>query len=500
MKYLYNICGKISLISYIFLLYQLWNLCQYGGIRSHIWVLALGGIVCVGTFVLWTALRRKLQRENAKSFRKKKMFYIEMVVFIMATLFFGGRIIYSGIKYNGALSWKIDAWLHQREIKLEHNNIFQTGMEGILTDLDEALDLPEELYICEKMQVTFDENGTIQSIYTFLYGKDEKGKERTYLIDYHASKSDKMEVCLDGNANGTYDKDMRLSPMIKILKSAKWKKQVKIWTKRFDNQPIYEIVYFGRRAFGVKNGLQYISGDVDGDGKDRGENHIEELDRGGEIVGFEVSLHIPEQENVEPVRYIMEPVYISQEKLNEENTKQQIHEAKAAEKWTVDRSTGTMYFFLNKRNGWRFIVKDAAAGSRFYGMEQTTDGGKTWKTKNDSPFGMQTGVVEGLVFFDENFGVAGLTGASQSVSTLYITRDGGSSFKEITLPMHTVTELPTLAKDYGFTIKDYDYLHMPEENNSVLTITVTTEGTETKGIVFQSVDKGSTWKYKRLNE
>ena len=33
---------------------------------------------------------------------------------------------------------------------------------------------------------------------------------------------------------------------------------------------------------------------------------------------------------------------------------------------TVDRSTGTMYFFLNKQKGWRLVVKDAA-GSRFYG-------------------------------------------------------------------------------------------------------------------------------------
>lgn len=38
-------------------------------------------------------------------------------------------------------------------------------------DLDEALQLPEELYIANKYQVSFDENGTIQRIYAFIYGK-----------------------------------------------------------------------------------------------------------------------------------------------------------------------------------------------------------------------------------------------------------------------------------------------------------------------------------------
>lgn len=37
---------------------------------------------------------------------------------------------------------------------------------------------------------------------------------------------------------------------------------------------------------------------------------------------------------------------------------------------------------------------------------------------------------------------------------------------------------------------------MPEEKENVLTITVSTEGAESDGIVFQSEDKGKTWEYK----
>lgn len=496
MKHIYKICGKISLLFYVLTLYQLWHLCQYGGTRRHIPALMFGIAGFIGAFVLWMIARQSFKRDNFGSFRKKNIFYVEIAIFIITTLFFGGRIVYSGMKYNGALSWKIDKWLHQKEITLEHNNIFETGVEGILTDLDEELKLPEELYIAEKMQITFDKEGTVQSLYTFLYGKDKKGKERTYLIDYDADKSNKMSVWIDGNANGTYEKDMRLSPMIKILKNARWQKQVKTWAKKFPEQQAYELLYFGRRSFAIKDGLRYISGDADGDGRDTGGKYIERLDAGGELVGFEVSLYMPEAENIEPVRYIMEPEYISRETLNKENEKQQVHEAKNTKEWTVDRSTGTMYFFLNKQKGWRLVVKDAAAGSRFYGMERTADGGKTWEMINADPFENEMGVTEGLLFFDENFGVAGLTGASQSFSALYITQDGGVTFKKVELPMSMVTELPQFAKEYGFTIDDYDYLHMPEEKENVLTITVSTEGAESDGIVFQSEDKGKTWEYK----
>ena len=59
--------------------------------------------------------------------------------------------------------------------------------------------------------------------------------------------------------------------------------------------------------------------------------------------------------------------------------------------------------------------------------------------------------------------------------------------------MNTVTELQESAKEY-------DYMHMPEEENNILTITVTKDGAETDGIVFQSTDKGVTWTYKEMTE
>lgn len=499
MKYIYKICGKVSIVCYVFMLYQLWHLCQYGGIRNHIPKLLLGCAVFVVAFLIWWVAKRKNSKETVDNDSKKKMFYIELLIVVSATLYFGARIIYAAIPYNGALSWKLDEWRRKKEIKLEHNQLFESGVEGILLDLDKALELPEELYIANEYQMTFDSNGTVQTIYTFLYGKDEKGEGNTYLIDYDADVSSDMTVWINGYANQEYEEDMRLLPMLEILSRTDWISQVKQWTDTFGEEQIYEILYYGKRGFSSAEGLQYVSGDADGDGVDTGIEDFSQIRNGGEILGFEVSLHIPAMNSVIPVRYIMEPEYISQSELNQENTMQQIEEAQDTEIWTVDSNNGTMYVFLDNLNGWRLVITGAAAGSRFYVLEQTVDGGTTWERIHEDPFDGNLGVAEGLLFFNENVGVAGLTGASQSWSTLYRTQDGGRTFQKIELPLSDAIELPDSAEEYGFTMEDYDYLNMPQKEDDVWTITLTTDAWENDGIVFQSTDEGITWEYKGVS-
>ena len=209
---------------------------------------------------------------------------------------------------------------------------------------------------------------------------------------------------------------------------------------------------------------------------------------------------VSEQENDTSVEYTTKPESIDLEESNQKNITEQVDKAKKAESWTMDESNGTMYFFLDEQNGWRLVVVDAAAGSRFYVMERTADGGDTWERINEDPFDNQAGVAEGVMFLDDNFGIAGLAGASQSDSTLYITKDGGRSFGEIKLPMSTVTELPESAKEYGFTVEDYDYLNMPQIGATTLIIMVTTDKGDNDGIVFKSEDGGDTWKYRGVTQ
>lgn len=446
MKIFTRICGTLSLLCYLFVLYQLSLLCQYGGVRNHLPMLVVGMLGFFAAGILWLILKKYKKKDAFAERESEFILWAGVLLFIIGSVYFGGRIVYSAIPYHGALSWKIDEWRRKKEVKLEHDNIFKDGVSGILEDLAEALTLPKQLYLTNSWQTTFDENGTIQTLSAFIYGKDDKGQKKTYLIDYDADKDEKMTVWINGEVNGNYDEEKRLEPMLTILDHADYEKEVEQWVGFYESRT-YEIKYTGYSYFSTINGLQYLPGDVNGDGHDTSDN-LFQLNAGGEIAGFAVSLYVSGEQMLTPVHYIMEPKYISQQVLNQEQQNQHMEQSKDTEGWTVDDTDGSMYFFLDDNKGWRLVVVDAAAGSRFYGMEATKDGGLTWE--------------------------------------------------KIQLPMETVTTLPDLAEECGFTVEDYDYLTMPEydESKKVLTITVLTEATESEGITFESQDQGETWSLK----
>ena len=495
MKKAYQISKAVCLAAYLIFMYQLYNMCRLGGLRRHLPLLAVSGAVGFIFFILWIffRIRAKVKEELP---RKGILFWMELLLFILGTAYFGGKIVYSAMPYHGALAWKLDELQRKKEVPLQHDNFFTDGVEGVLQDLDETFSLPEELYISNQFQMTFDKNGKILSLYTFLYGKDENGETETYLVDYDSSKSSKMSVWLSGEAGAEYNDEMKLSPMLKILEEANCQAMVEVMAEN-SKEDTFEILYYGKRSFASAEGLVYLPGDVDGDGKAKTGNYIDMLLRaGGELKGYEVSLHVPGKDSeIIPVRYIMEPEYISVSELQQAQEEQQIEEAKEEDAWSVDPSDGTMYFFLTDTLGWRLVVTDAAAGSRYYEMDKTEDGGASWNRINTDPFGGNIGVTEGLVFFDEQYGFAGLTGASQSYSRLYVTRDGGVTFSEIQMPTDTVTELPELAAELGFAAKDYAYLCMPKLDGIQLSVVALTGAGETEGILYQSEDQGENWVY-----
>ena len=168
--------------------------------------------------------------------------------------------------------------------------------------------------------------------------------------------------------------------------------------------------------------------------------------------------------------------------------------------WEFNAEDGDMYYFINDITGYRLNVVDAACGSRFYNFEKTKDGGTTWTEVNGDPFEQNMGVAEGLLFFTNDFGFAGLTYASEDFSMLYVTKDGGETFERLELPLDTVTELPSEAEELGFTIEDYDYHTMPQIVDGKMEIYLQTDAMEQQGIIFQSEDNGVTWEYAGCKE
>lgn len=410
------------------------------------------------------------------------------------------------------------------KITLKHDNFFDDSVAGILEDLDNEIGLPKKIYLVNHFNVTFYATGEIAAIDTFFYGEDEDGETRTYLVDYNRKKSSKMTVYINNYAETDYEEDMCLTPLFELLGNIKVKERVDSWAEETKSHT-FGISYSGKRAFTSADSLQVINAE---NTDTNGNSILSKVEYGGEVTGFAVTFSTGGEENTgEIITYIINPKYISAAVLAQQNRREQIDEAKNGAgndttdntgnadpnavagddeeesgdgtPWTENREDGSVYFFLDSNTGYRLLVADAAAGSRFYELEMTKDGGQSWNQKNANPFNGNIGVAEGIEFYNENLGVIGLAGASGDYSTLYLTQDGGKTFSVIELSMDEVTELPDTAAEYGFSISDYDYCKMPQQEDGKLTIKVISAVGENDGIVFESTDNGNTWNYSGIS-
>ena len=410
------------------------------------------------------------------------------------------------------------------KITLKHDNFFDDSVAGILEDLDNEIGLPKKIYLVNHFNVTFYATGEIAAIDTFFYGEDENGETRTYLVDYNRKKSSKMTVYINNYAETDYEEDMCLTPLFELLGNIKVKEQVDSWAEETKSHT-FGISYSGKRAFTSADSLQVINAE---NTDTNGNSILSKVEYGGEVTGFAVTFSTGGEENTDKIiTYIINPKYTSAAVLAQQNRMEQIEKAKnssgdvtgdnngnkdngiisgsededgeEATPWTENREDGSVYFFLDSNTGYRLLVADAAAGSRFYELECTKDGGQSWNQLNADPFCGNIGVAEGIEFYNENLGVIGLRGASGAYSTLYLTQDGGKTFSMIELPMDEVTELPDTAAQYGLEKSDYDYCEMPQQEDGKFKIKVISEQGETDGILFESTDNGNTWNYSGIS-
>lgn len=173
-----KIIDYILLVLYTLCFYTLWQLCQWGGVRSHLRRLLPLAVLLLITLIVKLVLRHKgFRAPHARA---------RVAAFAGITALFGGLIVYSAVPYHGQLSWKIDDLPHHKKVEFTHTNLYTDGVEGILTDVKTKLALPEKLYISNSFSAEFTADGTITSVDTMLYGENEQGEMETYLISYNA--------------------------------------------------------------------------------------------------------------------------------------------------------------------------------------------------------------------------------------------------------------------------------------------------------------------------
>ena len=135
---------------------------------------------------------------------------------------------------------------------------------------------------------------------------------------------------------------------------------------------------------------------------------------------------------------------------------------------------------------------DAALGSRFFNLEGTEDGGKSWSEINSDPFLGNMGGDAGIKFIDDNLGFIILSKSGGSYGELYRTEDGGLSFEKVELP---APQLEDTSLDYI----PFDFPEPPslEGDKLILLVGQGQDGDyngNSKG-KYESLDKGKTWTY-----
>jgi len=88
-------------------------------------------------------------------------------------------------------------------------------------------------------------------------------------------------------------------------------------------------------------------------------------------------------------------------------------------------------FWLDDNIGYSLKIESAAAGTYFYSLNKTTDGGSTWEVLNEDPFIGNGGVAGGITFSDEMHGEITMAHAGKDSIEYYKTEDGGNSFVQI---------------------------------------------------------------------
>ena len=90
----------------------------------------------------------------------------------------------------------------------------------MLDDIDRKISLPDKLYVSEDFYISFKEDGSITNVEALIYGKDDKGQLKGYLISYDKNKESKINVWLNDGEGISVSSDKLLEPFVRILEKS----------------------------------------------------------------------------------------------------------------------------------------------------------------------------------------------------------------------------------------------------------------------------------------
>ena len=416
----------------------------------------------------------KLKLLSSKSWR-----CIFIISTFIITLFCGVKIYKSATDNTSKLAWYIKNIQNEKRISFTKNNIYEYGVKGIFEDINKKYKLPEKLYMSDDLSVKFEKDGTIIYFETFIYGKDKNGKEKTYLIYYDKNKSKDINLILNGVVNSDYSNDKLLDPLFETVELISIKDTVINY-----NENEFGLLYKGKVNWeSYRDGIVLIN--------KNGEEIPLNLFN-GRLIGYPVSIYIPTNEEITPVRYnlLSDSYWFEYLNNDEEDLSNEIQQ-----EWNVVEGNSSVKdeFYLYDGIRYKLNIDDKATGSFFYSLHKTNDSGNNWIVINENPFNGAVGETYGIYFIDENIGFIGVSRNGGCEGELYRTEDGGKSFSKIEFEGKIVT------LDNRTFIMPFDYPSIPYEKDGKLYLNME-QGADgdydgNSSLVYSSNDKGVTWKY-----
>lgn len=464
------------------LAYNLHLLARFGEKRKRIPLILLSALFLLGWFIVSVYRERKKKKNTSASTEKKffspTVYTASAALVLLVITFLTGKSLYQSAQAGqGQLSYYVDQYLNEKELSFTEKNLYKDGLNGIFLPLDEQFTLPKEFYIASDFLINFKKNGRITAFDGEFYGKNEEGESESYILSYNEERSTKMTVSLNREVEKTYAEDKKLDPLFDLLEHISLEEAAISYL-----EDEYRLTYTGIVFRGALLGNRY---EVTEDGT------VLPIDP--DVSGYTLTLYGKTRDIPEDV--FAHYIYVGAKTVTNEEFEQRWEDEKEPINWEIGYNIhdGVESYFITKEVGYQLAVADAALGTRYYALLQTTDGGNNWEIWNPDPFLGEGGGSAGITFLDESLGFSALSKQSGTQATLYRTIDGGQSYEPVTFP---IVEVPLTSQE---TYEAFTFPGMPVEKDGQLYVSVGqgADGDYKGGIsaLFVSSDRGETWTF-----
>lgn len=167
------------------------------------------------------------------------------IFLIAVTVLTGFGIYQSSQRFQGKLSWVLHELTTTKYIALEHDNLYDSGIQGIFEDIEKEVELPERLTLNGVFNLHFSEDGAIVRFDMMLKGYDENCNfVDSWLVSYPSSRKNKIRV-QKGNtvSSSEYDGEKSIDALLAGGRLLDYEELIGDWEEKE-----YGIYYRGSRT------------------------------------------------------------------------------------------------------------------------------------------------------------------------------------------------------------------------------------------------------------